>query len=255
MPTMPTDPEDVRAIALLDEHARRALYEWVVAAGRPVGRDEAAAATGVSRTLAAFHLDRLVAGGLLAPEFRRLSGRTGPGAGRPAKLYRRAPREVAVTLPERRYELAARLLAESVEHSGTKAAPVLRDVARDAGRAMGAAGRPAARGQGRQRSTEGLVGVLRAQGYEPRASEDGVIRMANCPFHALVTEHRDLVCGMNLALAEGIIDGLRDRHHQAHLDPQPGSCCVAFEEVREAPRPRPRGARRAASGAAPTPGR
>src|SRR3954447_16634908 len=100
---MPINQANLHAIASLDEPARRALYEWVATSGRAVGRDEAASAIGVSRALAAFHLDRLVRDGLLVPEYRRLSGRSGPGAGRPAKLYRRASGEVGVTLPERRY--------------------------------------------------------------------------------------------------------------------------------------------------------
>lgn len=229
---MATEPEDIQTIALLAEPVRRALYEWVIAAGRPVGRDEAAQATGVSRTLAAFHLDRLVAAGLLTPEFRRLSGRSGPGAGRPAKLYRRGPREAAVTLPERRYELAARLLADSIERTDPDMPPpTLVETARDMGRAIGEAGRKAGRGRGGRRSRPALVDVLRTQGYEPCMPAPGVVRLANCPFHALVAEHRDLVCGMNLALAEGIVDGLHDRGHVARLDPQPGSCCVVFEEM------------------------
>lgn len=230
MTWMTTDPADVQAIALLDEPVRRRLYEWAVAAGRAVGRDEAAAATGVSRTLAAFHLDRLAAAGLLATEYRRLSGRTGPGAGRPAKLYRRGPREVEVTLPERRYELAARLLAASLERSGRRGPPsAVREAALDAGRTIGASVRPSGRRRGRHAQTADLAAILEAQGYEPTATDGGDIRMRNCPFHALVAEHRDLVCGMNLALGEGIIDGLGDRHHVARLDPQPGMCCVVFE--------------------------
>ncbi len=233
MKPMATEPGDIQTIALLAEPVRRALYEWVIAAGRAVGRDEAAQATGVSRTLAAFHLDRLVEAGLLTPEFRRLSGRSGPGAGRPAKLYRRGPREAAVTLPERRYELAARLLADSIERSTSDVPPpALRDTARDMGRAIGEAGRRARRRQrGDRRARPDLLEVLRTQGYEPCLPAPGVVRLANCPFHALVAEHRDLVCGMNLALAEGIVDGLRDRSHVARLDPHPGSCCVVFEET------------------------
>lgn len=229
---MSSGPDDVRTIALLAEPVRRALYDRVVAAGRPMGRDEAAAATGVSRTLAAFHLDRLVAAGLLTPEYRRLSGRDGPGAGRPAKLYRRGPREAAVAVPARRYELAARLLAASIERSDAEVPPpALRDAARDMGRAIGDAARPRSAHRGRQRWRSDLVAVLRAQGYEPCEPDGGVVRLGNCPYHALVAEHRDLVCGMNLALAQGIIEGLHDRRHVARLAPQPGSCCVVFEDV------------------------
>src|SRR5439155_17253472 len=107
--------EDIAGVASLAEPQRRALYRFVVSRGDAVSKDEAAAAMGVARSVAAFHLDRLVADGLLTTEFRRLTGRQGPGAGRPAKLYRRAEREVAVSLPARQYDLAAALLAAAVD--------------------------------------------------------------------------------------------------------------------------------------------
>jgi predicted ArsR family transcriptional regulator len=227
---MPTNPDDLQAIASLDEPVRRALYEWVTLAGRAVGRDEAAAAVGVSRALAAFHLDRLVRDGLLVPEYRRLTGRTGPGAGRPAKLYRRASREVAVSLPERRYETAARLLAETLEQLGADDPPVeLRQAAHAEGAAAGssaaeAAGRPRSRG-GRRAA---IVTALRDRGYEPFTDDPGDVRLRNCPYDALVEEHRPLVCGMNLAFVEGVLAGTGDTVLAARLDTRPGLCCVAI---------------------------
>ena len=227
---MPADPRNVDAIALLAEPARRTLYDWVVAAGRPVSRDEAAAGAGVSRALAAFHLDRLVQAGLLTPEYRRLSGRTGPGAGRPAKLYARAPAEVAVSLPERSYEVAAKVFADAL----TELAPTLPpDAVTSSARALGAdvgaeARRRAGPRPGARRRREALLTTLFERGYEPRETQDGEIRLGNCPFHALVEDHRPLVCGMNLALAEGVVAGLGDDRVEPRLDPQPGSCCVAF---------------------------
>jgi predicted ArsR family transcriptional regulator len=230
MEHMPADPRNVDAIALLAEPARRTLYDWVVAAGRPVSRDEAAAGAGVSRALAAFHLDRLVQAGLLTPEYRRLSGRTGPGAGRPAKLYARAPAEVAVSLPERSYEVAAKVFADAL----TELAPTLPpDAVTSSARALGAdvgaeARRRAGPRPGARRRREALLTTLFERGYEPRETQDGEIRLGNCPFHALVEDHRPLVCGMNLALAEGVVAGLGDDRVEPRLDPQPGSCCVAF---------------------------
>ncbi|MGW0855408.1 helix-turn-helix domain-containing protein, partial [Streptomyces sp. NPDC002690] len=81
--------EDIDAIAMLQDPVRRRLYAYVAAQGREVGRNEAAEATGVARTLAAHHLDKLTEAGLLASGSRRLTGRSGPGAGRPAKVYTR----------------------------------------------------------------------------------------------------------------------------------------------------------------------
>ena len=226
-----TDPiDDIDAIALLDEPVRRRLYEWVVDQGRPVGRDEAAAAAGVSRALAAFHLDRLAAAGLLTTEFRRLTGRTGPGAGRPSKLYARADRDIRVALPERRYDIAAEVMAEALEEAGAGGAPeTVRAAAHRLGEEVGSEARLAAGPRpSRDRRREALVETLDERGYEP-AEVGSTLRLRNCPFHALVDDHRDLVCGMNLALAEGILDGLGEERISARLDRQPGLCCVAFD--------------------------
>lgn len=206
---------DLAAIALLDEPVRRRLYDWVVGEARPVGREEASRALGITRALAAFHLDRLVEGGLLDADYRRLNERRGPGAGRPARVYWRAPREVSVSLPERRYDLAARVMASALEAS-PRVGRRLREVARQIGRE---ASDPAAT----------LKSALEAQGYEPAAPDaGGVVRLRNCPFHALVEEHRPLVCSMNLALTEGMTEAVGETAYRPVLDPVPGYCCVAF---------------------------
>jgi predicted ArsR family transcriptional regulator len=223
-----SSPAGIDALAPLAEPTRRALYEYVVSRGTPVGRDEAARAAGTSRALAAFHLDRLAEGGLLVVEFRRLSGRSGPGAGRPAKLYRRAAAEVSVSLPPRRYDLAGLLMARALARRGSRAAraALLRE-ARSFGRtlAVGAGAPPARTRRGRQAVA---IDVLATCGYEPFTDPSGVVRMRNCPFHTLAGEHRELVCGMNLALLRGVLAGLSATGLEAVLDPAPGRCCVAF---------------------------
>jgi predicted ArsR family transcriptional regulator len=194
-----------------------------------VSRDEAAEAVGISRTLAGFHLDRLARDGLLETSFRRLSGRSGPGAGRPAKLYRRADRQVAVSLPQRSYELAARILADTVDAGGGPDAHAsLATSARTAGGQIGADARVRAGSRaGRKRLLDGTVAALAAQGYEPERGPRE-IRLRNCPFHALVSEHRGMVCGMNLALIEGVVEGAGLDGVEPVLDPKPGMCCVAL---------------------------
>jgi predicted ArsR family transcriptional regulator len=218
---------DVESVALLDEPMRRALYDWVVAQHRPVGREEAAHALGITRALATFHLDRLAAGGLLDADYRRLNERRGPGAGRPARVYWRADREVSVSLPTRRYELAARTLAEALERDAGAATIAAHSAGFAAGRRLGERMR---REEGRRSPVVTLRRALTEQGYEPAdPDETRVIRLRNCPFHALVEEHRPLVCGMNLAMAEGLSDAIGDRlPYRPVLDPQPGRCCVAF---------------------------
>ena len=230
---MPIDRTDIEAVALLDEPARRALYEAVVRATEPLNRDEAAEHAGVSRALAAFHLDKLAAAGLLDVEYRRRSGRTGPGAGRPSKLYRRGSRDVEVSLPDRQYEVPARILATALQRmSGPTSAEALRAAAHDVGEELGAsARRDSGPRPGRQRLRAALERTLEARGYQPTETASGEIRFRNCPFHALVPEHRDLVCHMNLAIAEGILDGVGDDRLDATFDPQPGQCCVAISGV------------------------
>ena len=215
----------IAGVAALDEPVRQALYRYVASRPGPVGRGEAAEAAGVSWALAGFHLDRLAAEGLLEVSFQRLSGRKGPGAGRPAKLYRRSERELSVSLPERRYLLAARLLADAVGKAGRP----LRSVARRFGRGLGALIRQQA---GRTPRAGALMSRIEAtlaeQGYEPVRDPDGTVRMRNCPFHALAQEHRELTCSMNLALLEGVLSRVGGTAYAASLQPEDGYCCVAF---------------------------
>jgi predicted ArsR family transcriptional regulator len=214
----------VNAVAALAEPTRRRLYDHVAGQPDPVSRDEAAAAVAVPRATAAFHLDRLVDDGLLEVHFERRTGRTGPGAGRPAKLYRRADCTVEVSFPERHYDLAGDLLAAAMmaaEESGESPRAVLARLAYERGRDLGAGAPP---GDGRAAA----LGVLEQHGFEPRA-EDGAVTLANCPFHILAREHTDLVCGMNLRLLEGVLDGVPSADLEARLHPAPGRCCVRLE--------------------------
>lgn len=216
-------------LAALDDPIRRALYLHVTAAPDDVSRDEAASVVGVSRSLAGFHLDRLVAEGLLTVIFRRLSGRSGPGAGRPAKLYRRSSRQIEVSLPPRRYELAAQLLAGALD---TAEAGRAREALLLGARSRGAEIGVAARGQAGPRATGkrllgSLMDALAAHGYAPELAE-GEVRLRNCPFHALASAHTQLVCGMNLALLEGVVEGLEVAGATPVLLPRPGLCCVCL---------------------------
>ena len=215
--------DDLAAIGLLDEPVRRKLYDWVVAQPEPAGREAAAKAVGVTRGLATFHLDKLAEAGLLESSYRRLTGRVGPGAGRPARVYWRASREFSVSLPDRRYARAADLFASALERLGDGSAPpVLTDAAHQMGEQLGATAR---RGSGRTR----LLKALEQGGYEPITDAHGTIRLRNCPFDALAEAHRGLVCGTNLALASGIVAGAGAANDLLPmLDPQPGYCCVAF---------------------------
>lgn len=225
--------DGIAGIAALAEPARRALYLYVVAQPEPVGREQAAAALGVPVHTAKFHLDRLVAEGLLDVEFRRLTGRTGPGAGRPSKLYRRSAAEFAVSVPERRYDLAGRILASAVDRAtrdGVPVASVVRDVAMDAGREASAAltGVPVDSPEP-DRAAE----LMKAYGYEPRLVDADLV-LVNCPFDTLAREHTELVCGMNEAFVEGALEGLGCTTLSARLQPDPELCCVRVRVADEA---------------------
>ncbi|WP_165987033.1 metalloregulator ArsR/SmtB family transcription factor [Streptomyces sp. YIM 98790] len=215
---MADEDASFEAVSVLADPVRRRLYRHVAERPGWTGRDAAAEAAGVSRSLAAHHLDKLVESGLLVTSFRRLTGRTGPGAGRPAKVYRRAEREHTVSLPPRAYDTLGHLLAGVVECAGLD-------------REVQAAARAAGADAARQEPVD-PVAWLRDRGYEP-FPEDGsgtTLRLNNCPFHALAGEHPALVCGMNLALIEGLLAGLDSGGVQwsAEIDPRPSGCCVTL---------------------------
>jgi predicted ArsR family transcriptional regulator len=228
---------DLASVSSLEDPVRRRLYEIVSSRLEPVGRDEAAAAAGIGRPLAAYHLDRLVESGLLTVTYQRLGERSGPGAGRPAKLYGRSDREFAVSVPPREYELAARVLVQAVaEDEGGTSRAALRQTAYRLGTELA--------GDGQAGDARELPRVLSAHGYAPAvqdAAGGAVIRLRNCPFHHLAQQHRDLVCGMNLSLIGGVLEGLCLPGWQAVLDPRPGHCCVAVRQhqtpTTEEPRP------------------
>jgi predicted ArsR family transcriptional regulator len=228
----------VAGIALLHDPIRRALYDAVRAAPDGLGREQAAERAGVARNLAAFHLDKLVDAGLLDVEQRRLNGRTGPGAGRPAKVYRRSATEVEVSLPPREYDLAASLLAAAIEATspggGKGGAEDVRASLATVARAYGADfGVEAERRSGPRpsaaRRRAALLAVLAERGFEPVVEGDEIV-LGNCPFHALARQFTDLVCGMNLDLMEGVRSGLGlpAGTLQPILQPEPGRCCVRF---------------------------
>ncbi|MEW2286384.1 helix-turn-helix domain-containing protein [Streptomyces sp. NPDC047841] len=231
--------KDIDSIAVLQDPVRRRLYEYVVAQGREVGRNEAAEAAGVARTLAAHHLDKLAEAGLLECGSRRLTGRSGPGAGRPAKVYTRARAERSVSLPARDYRTAAELLAEAAEQAGLDAG--LCAAARRRGEELRGRAGPCG-------GLEEAMEVLAARGYEPYVADAGAtgggqaaggpaataaagaraVRMRNCPFHAVAERFPPLVCGMNLALLEGLLG--TDGPVRARMDARPGECCVVVED-------------------------
>lgn len=209
-------------IGALADESRRLLYEYVIAQPEPVSRAEAATATGVALPNASFHLDRLAAEGLLEVEYRRLSGRSGPGSGRPSKLYRRAAQQINVSLPPRRYEVLGAILAEAVSRAqhGEPLDDALANTAHERGRSVAAS-----RAEDSPATITDLVEVLRDAGFEATLDRDLVL-LANCPFHQLAQAHTELICGLNQAYVKGMAAGLGLNAVDVRLEPDTDHCCV-----------------------------
>ena len=226
----PDHQRRIAAIAALDQPLRRDLYRLLAAASGWTTRDTAAAALGIPRSVAAFHLDKLADAGVVQVRFERVGGRTGPGAGRPSKLYRPAQDEIVASVPDRQYDLAGSLLASAVAESATTGAPVrhcLRVAARTAGHQVGEGVRVAGEMAARDDHRAEIIAVLERHGYQPVIGAADEIALTNCPFHRLADEQRDIVCGMNLDFIDGVLEGIEpDDHLTARLDPAPGYCCV-----------------------------
>ncbi len=216
--------DDLMAVSTLVDPVRRDLYEHVAGQTGTVTREEAASAAGISRTLAAYHLDKLAEAGLLDVGYARPDGRGGPGAGRPAKHYRRASRELSVTLPARNYAVMADVLATALaaDETGSVRAAAAR-AAEDLGRAAG--------------ESADLETALRNAGYEPAVTPEGDIELRNCPFHQLAAAHTALVCGLNMDLIAGVLHGVGQPGGRAELVPRAGRCCVVIHPAPSSVRP------------------
>lgn len=225
---------DFERLSALTDPVRRALYFFVAARPGEVSRDQAARGVRVSRALAAFHLDKLVRIGLLETSYRRLGKRRGPGAGRPAKLYRRSALQLQVSVPAREYELAARLFADVIAAAPRSIAARVRATARSFGTSLGREARHrTGKRAGRKASPQRIEDVLSEYGYEPFHAPDGMIRLRNCPFDALAREHRAMVCDANLHLMRGLVTGLGLPGIRPRQELKPGQCCVALRPIRK----------------------
>jgi len=234
----PTSPaKGLHAITSLAEPTRRAVYEFVALAGDWVSRDGAATAVGLERGTAAHHLDRLADDGLLEVDYRRLTGRSGPGAGRPAKVYRRSRRDFEVSLPPRDYELAGSMLAAAVDRSrsyGVGIDDAVAAVAIDRGEQLAEEVRTRLRtatGRGVHARRNAALEVLSEHGFEPIAEDSGTIALRNCPFHQLAQEHTELICNMNLCMLQSTLVDLGDTGFEARLEPDDDACCVRLHPV------------------------
>lgn len=206
----------VVAVASLGDEKRRQLFQLVASSDGAVGRDDAADALGLPRSTASFHLDKLVQDGLLAVEFHKATGKTGPGSGRPAKMYRPAESEVSASVPDRNYDLAGELLAAAIEHSTAT------------GDAVGDSLRMTSyrKGQELAAGAEGLTEFMAGEGYDPRPDGDGGLVLANCPFHRLSDGHPDVVCAMNGSFLRGAAAACGEPEERIAPNSVQGQCCA-----------------------------
>jgi predicted ArsR family transcriptional regulator len=218
----------IRAIAALDDDLRRGMYEFIRAARRPVTRDEAAAAVGISRKLAAFHLDKLVDAGALRAHSQPADGIR--RVGRAPKVYEPAEADIRVSIPRRSHDILADILLDAMVSGGRgeNAQDAAQRVARDRGEHVGAAERQRVRpGRlGAERALTLTSRLLAERGFEPARESPACLRLRNCPFHPLTATAPDLVCSLNMAFLAGMVDGLQASTVEAVLDPRAGECCV-----------------------------
>jgi predicted ArsR family transcriptional regulator len=230
---MPDFENAIEAVGTLADDLRRRMYLFIRDRGRPVSRDEAAEVVGISRKLAAFHLDKLIEKGLLKAHYARLSGRGGPGAGRPSKVYEPADVEVGVSIPSRAYDFVGRVLVSAFEQSSARSRDTVGTAAREEGLVLGNRIRRERRLQSASPKRKLAVArqLLYERGYEPVLDEEGELRLRNCPFHSLAQQSVEIVCGLNQAFISGLLSGLGSDELDAALDLQPGQCCVRIQSA------------------------
>ncbi|MBP2413690.1 putative ArsR family transcriptional regulator [Arthrobacter stackebrandtii] len=206
----------LRAMASLGDPVRKELFDLVRGAGHALSRDECAQSLGLPKSTVRVHLDRLVEEALLKVEYRKLGEKTGPGSGRPSKLYAVAVGEISASVPPRQYDLAAALLAAAVQRSidtGEGVESAMATVAFDEGRRLGA-------------EAGNIHDLLHANGYSPEPDAQGGTIMANCPFHRLSQDHTGVVCSLNGSLLAGALEGCGDCRHDLAPDEEISHCCA-----------------------------
>lgn len=214
------------SVAVLAEPTRRRVYDVVRRSDTPVTREAVADAIGITQRLAAFHLDRLADAGLVAVDYARPPGRSGPGAGRPAKRYAATSVELELALPPRQYNWVARILAAAIATKPKDADASAIALARAEGKRAGELQRPPRKPRGRA-AIEAAQQTLNHLGYEPVEDADQRVRLRNCPFHDVVDVAPGLICSLNEQLVAGVLEGLGvDDRCAARLDGAPPDCCV-----------------------------
>ncbi|MGH3978824.1 MAG: helix-turn-helix transcriptional regulator [Pseudonocardiaceae bacterium] len=216
------------AVTALSDELRRRMYWFVRRSRRPVTRDEAADSVGISRKLAAFHLDKLVDVGLLRARYEPVGAIR--KVGRTPKAYEPTNAEIRVSIPDRRHDVLADILIDALlaEDQGQTAREAAIQVAHRRGTELGAAEHDRTRpGRlGAERALTLASAALHRHGFEPARDTPTHVRLRNCPFHPLAGKAPQLVCAINHAFLTGFLDGLQATAITAVLAPRAGECCV-----------------------------
>ena len=235
---MTSEAPDPRAlidsVGVLGDESRWRLFSFIRRARRAVTREEAAETVGISRKLAAFHLDKMVAAGLLRARYESPGGV--PKVGRRPKVYEPVDAEIAVSIPARRYQLLADLLLNAVlsEGPGETGVAAATRTARQRGADLGAAEPEGAVSATGEAALPACGALLEPHGYDPVVA-DGEVRLTNCPFHPLAADAPALVCGMNQALLAGYLEAIGVSGIEARLQPTEGECCVRLSPTAARP--------------------
>jgi predicted ArsR family transcriptional regulator len=232
----------IRAVAALEDDLRHGMFEFIRTARRPVTREQAAQAVGISRKLAAFHLDKLVTAGLLRSDYEPVGGLR--KVGRTPKVYCPVVADIRINVPERRHDVLATILIDAVltERRDETAQQAVMRTAHERGRSTGAAERAQLRpGRlGAERALTLSEGPLKRHGYEPERVSPVYVRLRNCPFHPVAGQSPELVCRLNHAFLTGFLNGLDAPAVDAVLEPRTGECCVELRTTRADERQGPR---------------
>lgn len=210
----------------LGDPTRRAVYIAVREAAEPLTSTDVADLFDIHPNVARHHLDKLANDGYLEVDRRRQSGRSGPGAGRPAKCYSPSGKGIDLHFPSRRHDLLVELLVRIVERSGgSDAARVAEDVGREYGEELASEiGSPADAAY--ETAVTAIAKAMTGLGFEMSADPGaGRLLTSSCPFGGAAAQHPEVVCSLDRGIVSGLFAGM-SRPCEPVLHPDPHEACV-----------------------------
>lgn len=195
--------------AALGDPTRRAIYIAVRESAEPVTSASIAEIFGIHPNVARHHLDKLAKDGYLKVSFRRPSGRSGPGAGRPAKCYEPTGKVIDVHFPTKRYDVLVELLVRIIQRvAPEQLTAIAEEVGRDYGRELAAEiGAPGDRGYAE--AIRAVAKALTGLGFAAKgdASHQRLV-LSNCPFGEAATGYPEVVCSLDRGIVAGLFESL-----------------------------------------------